>query len=260
MTIDALFTDDGNADDSGNAPDRVGVVKSGLTWLFRDAGGASPGLTDFVASTGSIDRQSDVVDQQTWRLGNFRANPVILYEHAVPVVGRAERISRTKGEDGKFSDLRISVRWDDGAHNPVGQLVAEQHRNGFRKAVSVGFIPGQVISRTDLPEGDALRVTGADRWSAGFVFRHPELLEVSSVAVPANRDALQLSVDILNSDDPIGGCIKFVRGVTSNSIGDNVIEAIRHDHRVRRAIQAMILETAAPRQVHTNSLSALWGK
>lgn len=255
MTIDWLTGDD----DADAHTERVGVLRNGLSMLFRAGEQTADGLTEFVASTATVDRMSDVVDQQTWRLAYFRANPVILYEHAAPVIGRAERVSRTKGDDGWFRDLRIAVRWDESESNPVGRLAAEQHRNGFRRAVSVGFIPGESISRRDLPQDDPLHVDeSVSRWSAGYVFRHSELLEVSSVAVPANRDALQLSMHASETDDPLEACIRLVRGSVRKSTADDVLDAIRTDPRVRRAVEALILDHSAPRPAKSAGLDHFW--
>ena len=252
MTIEWLTGDDETA-----APERAGVLRSGLSWLFRDGGQTADGLTEFVASTGSIDRMSDVVDQQTWRLAAFRSNPVILYEHKAPVIGRADKVSRTKGDDGRYTDLRIAVRWDESEANVMGRLAAEQHRNGFRRAVSVGFVPGQTINRRDLPEGDPLKVDeSVSRWEAGYVFRYPELLEVSSVAVPANRDALQLSMHASETEDRLEACVRFVQGSTRRSVGDELLDAIRADKRIRAAVHAMILESGRPAQPVTTSRRA----
>jgi len=165
-------------------------------WIARADGTDGDGVSRFVASTGDVDRMGDVVEQ-SWRLGNWRANPVILHEHMVPVVGRG-----TATVD-KEVGLMLAVKWDDADVNPIGQLVAHQHRSGMRSAVSVGFRPGKVIPRADLPDDDPRKVSGdVPRWQAGVLFRFNELLEVSSVAVPANAKALQVKAFAEEVEDP----------------------------------------------------------
>lgn len=192
--------------------------------------------TDFVASTASVDRMGDVVDQGTWRLAAWRKNPVILYEHAPPVVGRGSaKINRGEGR------LEIGVTWDVGDHNPIGTLAGMQHLNGFRSAGSVGFIPGKAISRADLPDDDPRR-TGKDvpRWRAGHVFSHNELLEFSSVAVPANAEAVHLSAHARDAEDPSEQIRRFVEESTAASVASAILDAVKADEQIRRAILALV--------------------
>lgn len=193
-------------------------------------------FTDFVASTAAVDRMGDVVDQSTWRLAAWRANPVILYEHAAPVVGRGT------GKVAKDPDrLEIRVQWDIGPHNPIGTLAGMQHLNGFRRAGSVGFMPGKSISRLDLPDEDPRKAPkGTPAWKAGAVFSHNELLEFSSVAVPANRDAIQLSAHASEAEDPQEQIRRFVAESTERAVAVAVLEAVKADEGVRRAIRSLI--------------------
>lgn len=184
--------------------------QSGLVWLACAVGDAADdGHTSFVASTDTIDRMGDIIEQSTWNTRRFKQNPVILSDHSGrDVVGRAVKVGRTKNEAGK-TELRVEVEWDDDERNPRGVLIAHQHRSGFRKAVSVGFIPGQSINRTELDPTDERWVNPKDvpSWRAGYVYRHPELLEISSVGVPANPDALEVP---RGADDQIRKAVREV--------------------------------------------------
>jgi HK97 family phage prohead protease len=133
----------------------------------------------FVASTAGVDRHGDIVEQ-TWDLGAYMKNPVILQNHDyhAPVVGMA---TRAVVEDGA---LVIDVLFDTSDHNPDGRRLADQVARGFVRAVSVGFRPSTVTPRSSLPEGDPRK---ADR---GYVLGGNELLELSIVSVPANAEAL----------------------------------------------------------------------
>lgn len=191
--------------------------------------------TDFVASTASIDRMGDVVEQ-SWRLAAWRSNPVILYEHAPPVVGRGT------AKTPKGGNLTIKVKWDIGDHNPIGTLAGNQHLNGFRSAGSVGFMPGKVKSRLDLADDDPRKAPkGTPAWQAGHVFSHNELLEFSSVAVPANRDAVQLGLYAQDAGDDSDEAIRrFVDESVSNSLTAQILEAVKADPAIKSAILALV--------------------
>lgn len=196
--------------------------------------------TTFTASTAAVDRMGDSIDQGTWRLANWRRNPVILHEHAPPVIGRG--VGKRSAEA-----LTIKVLWDASDANPTGQLVAHQHANGFRSAGSVGFIPGKAINRLDLPDDDARKAPkDTPRWRAGHVFSHNELLEFSSVAVPANAEALQLSLyaaEVEGEDDRIR---RFVSASTDSLTAETILRALREDDAVRRAIRGLIWSESDP--------------
>ncbi len=213
--------------------------------------------TSFVASSSSVDRMGDVIEQDTWELESWKSNPVILYEHSHPVVGAGVGVTRGK-------DLRIRVKWDDHPTNPIGQLAAHQHRAGFRKAVSVGFIPGEAISRKDLPEGHPARVSDPNipKWAAGFVFRSPELLEVSSVSVPANRDALQLGALAKLLGDP-ELAHRFTRSAGERVLHIDRAEMLRllkTDEEIRKAVLALYLSQRTTQTSERSSLDHLWSK
>jgi phage head maturation protease len=248
VSFDDLFRPD-EVETRAHKIERAGSDDGLLGWLaqpigadeVKAAGGeTSDGQSHFVASTGVVDRMGDIVEQESWRLANFRSNPVILHEHYQPVVGRGSaRV--VDGDGGKR--LVLSVTWDDGDHNPIGRMVAEQHRRGFRHAVSVGFRPGKAISRKDLPEDDPRRVADKDvpSWRAGHLFRFNELLEVSSVAIPANPEALQLASFAREPEDPTEQIRRVLAETTPKAVRDAVLDLVRRDAEVRRAIGAALL-------------------
>jgi len=198
--------------------------------------------TDFVASTAIVDRMGDVIDQGTWRLANWRANPVILHEHAPPVIG--------KGKAKRSADaLSIKVQWDIGDHNPIATLAGTQHLNGFRSAGSVGFIPGKAKNRLDLGDDDPRKAPkNTPRWLAGNVFSHNELLEFSSVAVPANPQALQLSLYADEAEGDEDKVERFVRESVAKATAEAILAAVKDDETIQRAIRALVWgEPASPK-------------
>lgn len=224
----------------------AGVTERSYTWVARATGTSNEdGTTDFVASTGSVDRVGDVIDQASWRLASFRQNPVILYEHGCCVVGRAVKVGiADDGSGGKR--LTIKVLWDIDESNPSGVLVAHQHAAGFRSACSVGFLPGAYQSRTELAADHPFYVdpNQTPRWRAGYLYTRCELLEVSSVAVPANREALQLSMaarQAAKDGDLLAAAKTLIRGVAPARTADELVDAFRTDPRFKALVAAMVL-------------------
>lgn len=231
-----------------------------LSWLALGTEETTDdGTVGFVASTPAVDRMGDSVDQQTWRLANYRRNPVFLADHrGNDVVGRVVKVGRTAAEDGA-QQLRIRVRFDESDLNPRGQLLAHQHRNGFRSAVSVGFLPGETKSRTELAPDDPLYVdpTKTSRRMAGYLFRHPELLEVSSVGVPANPEALQLSQGLATAEDVDAAIARALSETVPAKLRAQLLDLLRRDAEVRSVILAAYMATPTN---GGDSLAHLWSK
>ena len=136
-------------------------------------GQGQEGIFTFRASTSAVDRQNEVVDQQGWRLDAYRRNPVILDSHRYgsidDILGRARRVE--VGPEG----LEVDVEF---APTGKGQMARELVEAGMLNTVSVGF---KSLSRKAAARaGEPMTHTGM------------ELLEVSMVAIPANREAVRL--------------------------------------------------------------------
>lgn len=130
---------------------------------------------DVVASTAAIDSYGESVDQGSWQLDRYRANPIVLYAHdtgELPI-GRADNV---RVEDG---ELRASLAFASEAANPRAEQVWQLFREGVLRAVSVGFVPHSF--RREMRNDREVTVL-ADN----------ELLEISAVPVPANPAALAL--------------------------------------------------------------------
>lgn len=153
--------------------------------LFRTlvckAEGSDDGTITAIASTPAPDRYGDVV-APSWDLEAFKANPVIMHGHDYegPVVGKAVEIDLV-GET-----LMMRVKFDESETNPLGRRLANQYREGFMHAFSVGFAPGKSTERSNLPTDHPAYV--AER--GGYYFEENALLEVSAVAIGANPQAL----------------------------------------------------------------------
>lgn len=126
----------------------------------------------FRASSGAVDRQNEIVDQMGWELESYRSNPVVLdshkYDSIEDIIGRAVRVEVVGGA------LEADIIFSE---NEKGECAEELVNKGFLRTVSVGF---RSMERRPGGAGQPLTHTRA------------ELLEISMVAIPANREALRL--------------------------------------------------------------------
>jgi HK97 family phage prohead protease len=137
---------------------------------------ATARTVDCIASTDAIDSYGESVDQETWSLTRFVANPVVLFghdAHALPI-GRASDVRVERGA------LRAKIHFASAAANPLAEQCFQLVKEGALSAVSVGFVPGKVT--TEKRGGDSV-----------VVLSDNELHEISVVPLPANPDALMRS-------------------------------------------------------------------
>ena len=132
---------------------------------------ASDGSFIAVASTNSVDRHGEVVDNNGWDLKSFKKNPVILWghDHNEPAIG----VSKKTWVEGTGKKAKLMIQ-------PILHDLTEKARavkalveGGWIKTLSVGFRP------LESPDG--------------VTFTKNELLEVSIVNVPANADAMMMA-------------------------------------------------------------------
>ena len=132
---------------------------------------ASDGSFIAVASTNSVDRHGEIVDNNGWDLKAYKKNPVILWghDHNEPAIGISKK-TWVEGT-GKQAKLMITPLLHDVTE--TARAVKALVEMGVTKTLSVGFKP------MESPDG--------------ITFTKNELLEVSIVNVPANSDAMMLA-------------------------------------------------------------------
>lgn len=132
----------------------------------------------FVLSTDEVDRHGDVIEAAGWKLESYRSNPVFLWAHdyARPVIGRAVET---------WTEAHRLLARVEFAPTQFAQEVAALYQAGYQRGVSVGFKPLKYEERRHEKNGALL----------GIRFLEQELLEVSAVPVPANRNALRRALD-----------------------------------------------------------------
>lgn len=167
------------------------------------------GITGAVASTGSIDREGDILDPGGWKLDNFRAAPRLLWSHMaheLPIGKITNIIIDALGNlvfDAEFAEKE----------NDFAKKVADLMRGGFLNTFSVGFMPLK---------------------QDGQKFLENELLEISVVNVPANPEA-RLSLAYKSFEEDVEKIIAADKKIDENAIDEEIntdIKTIEKDGRV----------------------------
>jgi HK97 family phage prohead protease len=128
---------------------------------------------DFIVSDTSVDRYNTVVNG--WVLDHYVKNPVVLFGHdsgSLPI-GRALSVNQVEGK------LVAKLEFAPAEVYEFADQVFRLIKAGYLNAVSAGFIPDDV-EYNDQAEA--------------FELRNNELLEISVVPLPANRNALKKAV------------------------------------------------------------------
>lgn len=129
---------------------------------------------DFTISTGSPDRDNDIIDADGWDLGAYKNNPVVLWAHSHDDLPIAKSSTITI----KDAKLVATADFADASKiNEFSATVAKMISAGLLNAASVGFRPLKYC-------------TNEERGDWAYDFLEQELLEWSVVPVPANSEAL----------------------------------------------------------------------
>ena len=144
---------------------------------------------EFVASDASKDSHGTVLLPGNWDLERFNKNGVIGYQHAMywgddpdDVIGKGQ--ARVEDEQ-----LIVKVTFEPADLNRKADKIFRKLEFGSLKAVSVGFIP----RGGHYGEG-AEAADGAD---PTYFYDSQELLEISIVNIPSNKNALKRAIEEL---------------------------------------------------------------
>ncbi len=149
-------------------------------------GDPSDGRIHAVVSTENKDRDGDIIRQAGWDTSHFNEHPVLLTSHdyrsLLSQIGEWEdmKVTGAKALNGG-PQLEGVARYYVGEGNPEADWGFKLAAKGMA-AYSVGFIPD--MSR-------AKELKGEDSFFTNYEFNGQELLEVSAVTIPSNREALQ---------------------------------------------------------------------
>ena len=140
------------------------------------------GSIKFHLITDDTDRDSEVLLPQGAVLDNWKSNPVWLWAHNIEAWGGLERAPIGKINTATIEQtdhfLGVDVFFDE-KNDDFAKMIANKHRDGFLNATSVGFMPITISTDTVNPD------------QKGVTFEKFEVLEGSSVPIPANPAALQ---------------------------------------------------------------------
>ncbi|QZE15359.1 HK97 family phage prohead protease [Halosquirtibacter laminarini] len=145
----------------------------------------------FIASSETKDRHGTILPLEGWELDSFNANPIIGYQHNVygasmctdpdpdDVIGKGHAYI-----DETERLLLVDITFEKAELNLKAEKIFRKVLAGTLNAVSVGFLPTE--------EGN----WGADDQAAGerdatYFYGKRELLEVSVVNIPSNKEALK---------------------------------------------------------------------
>lgn len=227
---------------AGVDPERVDATKAGLT--------------PFVASTSDEDRHLSVIDQSSWRLKNFRANPVILWQHSrgLPPIGRGHN-ARIEGRGTDDARLMIDVEWD--REDPTAAIIANKYDRGILTAGSVGF--RALKAPTDRSKLDkthkAYRAPkeGDSPWWPALYYSGQELLEFSGVTVPSNvgsaaqRDYEQAQQYAREAEDEREQVRRALEELAPKRMAAWLLSALPHATNAQRvAIRAALFTSPEP--------------
>lgn len=143
----------------------------GASFVKANEGEGGKKVYSFKFTTASVDRDGEIITLDGWEFGDYLKNPVILdahdyYSGIEAIVGHCTAIRRLN--DGWECDVVFS-------DTPKGKLAQQLVEEGSLRAVSVGFRAKTIKREPNEPP------------------RHmeKELLEISVVPIPSNRDALR---------------------------------------------------------------------
>jgi HK97 family phage prohead protease len=138
----------------------------------------------FIASTEDVDRDNEKVLSTGWKLDSYKKNPVVLWAHnytELPI-GRAD-VWIDKDAKALMADITFAEMEQNSKADSVFKMV----KSGVLNAVSVGFSPNMKKAKFGQTEKEP-----------SITFEEQELLEISVVPVPANRNAIATSKSIEN--------------------------------------------------------------
>lgn len=176
----------------------------------------------FVMSTSSVDRHGDIVDQESWMLDHFKANPALFFNHRSSdyPLGKWLRVwheidPENPGQKMLMGEAEFAVEVHEDIQRAWDHLV-----RGDLNMVSVGFIP---------------HVVDYDEDKDCFILKSCELMECSLVGIGSNRRAL------IKSDDTAQTLID-----TKKQLEDSIVA---NDPAISRKKNAIALLNKAIRQL-----------
>lgn len=174
----------------------------------------------FVMSTTDIDRHGDIVDQLSWILEHFNANPSFYFQHESYDFPIGKWLKVGLEDDPNNEGMKMLVGEAEFATEiyDKAQLAFDMVKGGYMNMCSVGFIPHRV-------EYDEKR--------DAFTLYDCELLECSLVGTGSNRRALVRGVEavIIEVKDVLEAELKI------NPVAINAARKLKAVHLLNQAVR-----------------------
>jgi hypothetical protein len=148
-------------------------------------------IIPFVLSTYNKDRHGTVLNQDNWSIDNYRANPVVAYQHTLSggmctdpnpdyVIGKSVSI----GIEGTGSDKKLvaAAQFETADMNPLAEKIFRKVLFGSLSRSSVGF---RELGNGKFGTGEEAE----GRTNETYYFEGQELIEWSVVNIPSNPQA-----------------------------------------------------------------------
>lgn len=151
---------------------------------------------EFVASDSSRDSYKTVLPVDKWDLDRFNKNGVISYQHALYYSTNPDIVIGSGKAFIEDDQLIIGVSFEPADLNQLAEKIFRKVLHGTLRAVSVGFEPkGQGAWGV----GDQ----AAGKENQTYYFAGQELIEVSIVHVPSNKNAVKRALENLLTEEDV---------------------------------------------------------
>jgi len=165
-------------------------------------------------STITPDRYGDIVNPSGMDATNYAKNPVVLFGHRSNSLVIGKNLELQVRHNGVSAVTKF-------ADTDQGREIYKLNRDGFLNAWSIGFIPKREVEKKDEISGKVYN--HIEEW---------ELLEYSSVPIPANPDCLNLM-------------LKDLQDVTIKNILEEENESLIHYNQLSADISALKSELSS---------------
>jgi hypothetical protein len=151
------------------------------------------GTVEFVASDATLDCYHEIVLAAGWRFTHFQKNAPFVDSHDYSSITKLlGQVIDWRVEKGQLIE---TVRYSR-EPGTLAEWAFKMVRDGFLKAVSVGFVPVRMVSKWDSQQGDflaqigALKLDPATAASVRAIYLEQEQIELSQCVIGANPNAL----------------------------------------------------------------------
>lgn len=151
------------------------------------------GTVEFIASDESLDCHREIVRVNGWRFDMFQRNAPFVDSHDYSTIKNLlGQVIDWRVEKGQLIET-VQYSREPGT---LAEWAFKMVRDGFLKAVSVGFVPTSAVSKWDQDQKDFLATIadlGLDAQTAAkvqVIFREQQQIELSQCVLGANPNAL----------------------------------------------------------------------